>query len=241
MRRLDGLAASDRRGVASSLRGVQRRGSGAEVGRRARAIERQRRQVARLRPRADGDRPAADRFGRLSARRRVVGGSVPRDGDRAGRARAVHDRPRLGARVGARADRRRRTIVRFTSSRSAGRRRRPTADSNAEVVALESFSLGRVRAQRSLQGRIVLLPDGDPPGDPDTAARTRASRRRAARCRARSPSSSPDSDPDNQLTARGFGFGTAIGVLPAAQIGRDDAQTIRERLGARPGAASRSS
>src|SRR5580765_4244346 len=40
----------------------------------------------------------------------------------------------------------------------------------------------------------------------------------------------PDGDVDNQLTARGFGFGTVIGELPAAQIGRDDAQTIRDRL-----------
>jgi hypothetical protein len=40
----------------------------------------------------------------------------------------------------------------------------------------------------------------------------------------------PDGDVDNQLTARGFGFGTVIGGLPAAQIGRDDAQTIRDRL-----------
>ena len=40
----------------------------------------------------------------------------------------------------------------------------------------------------------------------------------------------PDGDVDNQLTARGFGFGTVIGGLPAAQVGRDDAQTIRDRL-----------
>ena len=36
--------------------------------------------------------------------------------------------------------------------------------------------------------------------------------------------------PDDQLSARGFTFSTAIGALPAAQVGRDDAESIRRSL-----------
>jgi Zn-dependent M28 family amino/carboxypeptidase len=41
---------------------------------------------------------------------------------------------------------------------------------------------------------------------------------------------SADSDADNELSARGFTFSTAIVVLPAAQVGRDDAESIRRAL-----------
>jgi hypothetical protein len=102
----------------------------------------------------------------------------------------------------------------------------PEGGLNAEVVALESFSLSAA-VKRSLQGRIALLPDGDPPGDPDAAALSLGAALRAAGAVA---ILAPDSDADNQLTARGFGFGTVVGVLPAAQIGRDDVQTVRELL-----------
>ncbi len=92
---------------------------------------------------------------------------------------------------------------------------------------MESFSLDVTSVKRSLQGRIALLPDGDPPGNPDAAARSLGAALRNAGALA---VLAPDGDVDNQLTARGFGFGTVIGPLPAAQIGRDDAQTIRDRL-----------
>jgi hypothetical protein len=109
----------------------------------------------------------------------------------------------------------------------------PEAGIDAEVVAIDSFSprqLTDAAARRSLQGRVVLLPDGDPPGDPATAARARDALAVALRAAGVVAMLSPDTDAGNDLSARGYGFTTVIGVLPAAQIGRDDAQEIRERL-----------
>jgi len=103
----------------------------------------------------------------------------------------------------------------------------PEGGLEAEVVGLESFSLSAIAANRSLRGRIALLPDGDPPGDPDGSARALGDALRAAGVVA---ILAPDNDPDNELVARGFGFGTIIGQLPAAQIGRDDADAIRSLL-----------
>jgi Zn-dependent M28 family amino/carboxypeptidase len=40
----------------------------------------------------------------------------------------------------------------------------------------------------------------------------------------------PDADSNNVLSARSRGFGTEIGVLPSAQVGREDAQMIRRLL-----------
>ncbi|HET6956227.1 MAG TPA: M20/M25/M40 family metallo-hydrolase [Vicinamibacterales bacterium] len=107
----------------------------------------------------------------------------------------------------------------------------PEGGLEAEVVALESFSIAAITANKSLRGRIALLPDGDPPGDPDAAARALGEALRAAGALA---ILAPDNDPDNELVARGFGFGTVVGKLPAAQIGRDDAETIRRQLKRQP-------
>ena len=109
----------------------------------------------------------------------------------------------------------------------------PEGGFDADVVALESFSLDAV-AERSLQGRLVLLPQGDPPGNPVTAGKTTnafADRLRAAGALAILV---PDSEADNLLTARGLGFGTALSVFPAGQIGGDDARAIRELLARGP-------
>jgi Iap family predicted aminopeptidase len=103
----------------------------------------------------------------------------------------------------------------------------PEGGLEADVVGLESFSLAAIAANRSLRGRIAMLPDGEPPGDPDAAARALGEALRAAGVVA---ILAPDGDPDNELVARGFGYGTVIGKLPAAQIGRDDAQAIRGLL-----------
>ncbi len=94
---------------------------------------------------------------------------VPRDRAHARRAGAVYDRARMGARVGARAD------------RGAGAR-----DLQVAVARLDAVDAGRrtrgggggaagFRRSRasSLQGRIVLLPEGDPPGDSVAAANAR--------------------------------------------------------------------
>jgi carboxypeptidase Q len=106
----------------------------------------------------------------------------------------------------------------------------PEGGFDAEVVALDAFSPGALPPRAALQGRIVLLPDGDPPGDSDTAARTRIALASALRAAGVLAILSADTDPDNQLSARGFIFSTAIVVLPAAQVGRDDAESIRRSL-----------
>ena len=45
---------------------------------------------------------------------------------------------------------------------------------------------------------------------------------------------SPDTDAGNVLTARGLTFGTVAAVLPAAQIGHEDAQMLRGLLARGP-------
>ena len=106
----------------------------------------------------------------------------------------------------------------------------PEGGFEAEVVALVAFSPDALPARGALQGRIVLLPDGDPPGDFETAARTRLALAAALRAAGARAILSADSDPGNQLSARGFTFSTAIVTLPAAQIGRDDAEALRRLL-----------
>lgn len=109
----------------------------------------------------------------------------------------------------------------------------PEGGFDADLVALEKFSLDGMAAQ-SLQGRIVLLPEGDPPGNSLTAGKT--ANALAARLRAAGVLAilAPDSEADNTLAARGLSFGTGISVLPAGQIGRDDARAIRELLARGP-------
>ena len=106
----------------------------------------------------------------------------------------------------------------------------PEGGFEAEVAALVAFSPDALPARGALQGRIVLLPDGDPPGNFMTAARTRLALAAALRAAGARAILSADSDPDNQLSARGYTFSTAIVALPAAQIGRDDAESIRRSL-----------
>lgn len=110
----------------------------------------------------------------------------------------------------------------------------PDGGLDAEVVALDTFSIDAIAGLRSLQGRIALLPEGDPPGDSDTVARTARAVGVALRAAGALAILAPDSDADNQLIARGFGVGTSIGVLPAGQIGRGDAQDIRGLLARGP-------
>src|SRR3954452_3825307 len=110
----------------------------------------------------------------------------------------------------------------------------PEGGFDAEVVALDRFALDAVASRGPLQGRIVLLPDGDPPGNAAAAARTRNAVAVALRAAGVLAMLVADSDSGNQLSARGFGFTTAIGVLPAAQIGGEDAQLIRDLLARGP-------
>ncbi len=80
----------------------------------------------------------------VSAGRRLVGGSVPGDGDHGGLARAVHDRAGMGARVGAR------------PNRGAGR-----SSASRGLARLVAFDAGwrtggrGRRAQRLLAGRAA--------------------------------------------------------------------------------------
>ena len=106
----------------------------------------------------------------------------------------------------------------------------PDGGFDADLVALASFSPEAALANSLLRGKMVLLPDGDPPGAPATAARTRLDLAVALRAAGVLAMLSADGDPANQLTARGYDYTTAIGVLPAAQIGRDDARMIRDLL-----------
>ena len=109
----------------------------------------------------------------------------------------------------------------------------PEGGFEADVVTMDSFTIDAA-ASRSLQGRIVLLPDRDPPGDTDTVARTRGALSAALRAAGALAILSPDSDPDNQLSARGFGAGTVLGALPVAQVGGEDARMIRGLLARGP-------
>jgi carboxypeptidase Q len=106
----------------------------------------------------------------------------------------------------------------------------PEGGVDAEVVALETFSLQAIASSSSLRGRIVLLPEGDPPGDSETVARSTRGLGVTLRAAGAVAILSPDSDLDNQLSARTLGFGAVLGVLPAAQIGHDDAETMRGHL-----------
>ena len=110
----------------------------------------------------------------------------------------------------------------------------PEGGLDAEVVALDSFSLDAPAALRPLQGRIVLLPEGDPPGDSDVAGGMHRRFGVALRTAGALAMLSPDGGADNVLNARGFGFGTDLAVLPAAQLGRDDARAIRGLLARGP-------
>ena len=105
----------------------------------------------------------------------------------------------------------------------------PEGGFEAEIVAIESFAIAAI-APRLLQGRIVLLPEGDPPGDTETAARARGVLSETLRAAGALAILSPDSDPGNELSARGFGYGTAITALPVAQIGGDDAKMLHGLL-----------
>jgi hypothetical protein len=110
----------------------------------------------------------------------------------------------------------------------------PEGGFDADVVPLDRFALDAIPSRGVLQGRIVLLPDGDPPGTAAVAARTRNQVAVALRAAGVLAMLTADTDAGNQLSARGFGFSTAIGVLPAAQIGGEDAQLIRDLLARGP-------
>src|SRR5438309_2337506 len=100
----------------------------------------------------------------------------------------------------------------------------------AEIVAVNDLTPEKIAVQPSLFGRIVLLPSGDAGGNPATQATRRRALDAALRVAGVRAILSADLDPDNTLSARDRTPGAAIGALPAAQIGRNDATTIRELM-----------
>ena len=103
----------------------------------------------------------------------------------------------------------------------------PDGGIEGEVVVVPDLSPDKIAAQRSLKGRIALLPDGEPYGNPYDRSRVRQNIDARLRDAGVIAFLSPDTDAGNQLSARWRGFDAELGALPAAQIGRDDAQTIR--------------
>src|SRR5258705_55126 len=106
----------------------------------------------------------------------------------------------------------------------------PADGLEAEVVAVSELAPEKIAALRSLDGRIVLLPAGDVGGNPSTVTRRRRELDVALRDAGARAILSPDADRDNALTARDRTFGATLGALPAAQIGRGDADAIRRLL-----------
>jgi hypothetical protein len=106
----------------------------------------------------------------------------------------------------------------------------PDGAVEGEVVLVKDLAPDRIAAQRSLKGRIALVVGREKLSDPYE----HGGRREDLDARLRDAGAiailSPDDDPGNRLTARRREFDTDIGALPEAQIGRDDAQTIRRLL-----------
>ncbi|HKB14212.1 MAG TPA: M20/M25/M40 family metallo-hydrolase [Vicinamibacterales bacterium] len=116
----------------------------------------------------------------------------------------------------------------------------------ADVVALGRETPARIAASAArLQGRIVLLPDNDASGPSEIVARRHREIDAALRDAGALAILSPDPDAEisgaahdrdgsavsaDLLSARDRAAGAALGALPAAQIGADDARTIRALL-----------
>jgi carboxypeptidase Q len=104
-----------------------------------------------------------------------------------------------------------------------------TPEVEAEVALVADLAPEKIASQASLKGRIALV-GGMGPGD----AFERATRQHRLDERLRAAGAiamlSIEEEQGNALSARLPEFRTDIGVLPAAQIPRDEAQTIRRLL-----------
>jgi len=110
----------------------------------------------------------------------------------------------------------------------------PADGLEAEVVAVSDLAPEKIGALPSLAGRIVLLPADDAGGSSATLTRRRRALDNALRDAGARAILSPDTERGNTLTARDRTFGATVGALPAAQIGRDDADAIRRFLAEGP-------
>jgi carboxypeptidase Q len=106
----------------------------------------------------------------------------------------------------------------------------PDGGIEAEVVIVRDLRPEKIAAQTSLRGRIALLPEGEPYGSPYDPNRGHQHLDADLLAAGVLAILSPDGGPGNELSARWRGFNADLGALPAAQIGRDDALDIRERL-----------
>jgi hypothetical protein len=106
----------------------------------------------------------------------------------------------------------------------------PAGGLEADVIAVSEVAPEKIAALRSLAGRIVLLPAGDVGGNPATLTKRRRDLDVALRDAGARAILSPDSDRGNALAARDRTFGATLGALPAAQIGREEADVIRRLL-----------
>ena len=106
----------------------------------------------------------------------------------------------------------------------------PEGGMEGEVVLVPDLAAERIAAQLSLKGRIAMLPDGEPYGNPYDRTRTRQNIDARLREAGAIALLSPESGSGNQLSARWRGFSADLGALPAAELGQDDARTIRRLL-----------
>ena len=98
------------------------------------------------------------------------------------------------------------------------------------MVALETFSLQAIASSSSLRGRIVLLPEGDPLAIPTRWRARRAVSPSPFMPPARSRFSRRTAIPTISSAHAASDSAPSSSELPAAQIGREDAQSIREEL-----------
>ena len=106
----------------------------------------------------------------------------------------------------------------------------PADGLEADVIAISELAPEKIAALPSLSGRIVLLPAGDVGGNPSTLTARRRALDVALRDAGARAILSPDGERGNALSARDRTFGATLGALPAAQIGREDADVIRRLL-----------
>jgi hypothetical protein len=106
----------------------------------------------------------------------------------------------------------------------------PEGGIEGDIAVVADLAPERIAADKSLRGRVALIETSG--GSRDSAERLKLRDHLDARLREAGAIALlwPDGDPNNVLSARSIGFGTAVGVLPSAQVGREDVQLIRRLL-----------
>jgi carboxypeptidase Q len=106
----------------------------------------------------------------------------------------------------------------------------PEGGIEGDIAVVADLAPERIAADPSLRGRIALV--GPSADSGESADRLKLRDHLDARLREAGAIAVlwPDGDPNNVLSARSTGFGTEVGVLPSAQVGREDVQLIRRLL-----------